>query len=170
VRHRRRHAEPIDPHELAAHRLDPTLGPSLPVPLPRKRVSPLRLLGYFALAVAVLALVTGNVGRHAPEVDGSCTKPGLAFDRTSVRSQAPVRWAAKGPADARVVIGIDTTALPGTRAEGRLAGPVPLEDCAADGLFGVPVKPGDHVLTAFLVSPDGTARVLRTQRLEVTDP
>lgn len=162
--------EPLfDPYELGARRSDPEFAALEPLPpLPgARRNSALRLLGYGVAGVVVLSLIRGGNGSTAPRPPGSCTQPAASFAGKSVKTYGGMRWSASGPADASVVIGIDTSALPTTGGTGRLAGPVALTGCRASGVVGIEVPAGRHVLTAYLVKADGTATVLLSQPIGV---
>jgi hypothetical protein len=164
----RRQQEPFDPHELGARRSDPTLAALEPIPdLPRSRWNGKNLLAYFVLGVVIIAFVRDGVGRPAPVADGSCTKPAFVLDQTEVRLYGVIRWSAAGPAGSSVVFGIDTSSLPSGLADGKLAGPLPLEGCRATGRFGVGAPLGDHVVTVFNVARDGRVTTVGTEKITV---
>lgn len=155
---RRRQASLPDAYELAVQRVDPE-APQLtgdPLEVPR-HVSTRVLVVMLGLVLVGVTLAKVAGGGSVPAVHGSCTAPAYALDRTHVRQYGVVTWAATGPAADRFVLGVDTTTVPADRPHGRLFPQVPLTGCRAHGRFGVLVPPGRHVVTAFLVAPDGTA-------------
>ena len=166
----RREPERLDPHELGARRSDPGLAAFEPLPPNPRRVSVKNLLAYFVLGVLVVALIREGAGRGGPKVDGSCTRAAFAVNKTDVASYGVLTWSATGPAGSKVVFAIDTSTLPTSAADGLLLGPVTLTSCRAHGRFGVPVPPGNHVLTVFTVRTDGAATVLGTAKLTVNPP
>ncbi len=161
---------PFDPYEIGARNSDPELGALQPMAPAPPRMPPLKLLGLLAVAGLALAVVQGGIGGSGPSVDGSCSKPAVAFDKDSVDQYAVVRWKATGPSGSTVVLGLD-------RAEGDLTVPTGealvarsvLSECLADGRFGLRAEPGAHTVTAYLVT-DGTVSVLSTTKLVVTAP
>lgn len=163
----RKEPELLDPHELGMRRSDPALGALEPLPPGPPRIAPLKLLAYFAIGVVVVAVLRDGVGGGAPAVTGSCTMPAFALNKESIRSNGALKWSATGPADATVVIGLDTTSVPSTREDGKLSGPTALKDCKADGLFGVRAPDGRHQVTAYLVKADGTSSVVSTSTIIV---
>ncbi|MCW2600431.1 MAG: hypothetical protein JWM02_2260 [Frankiales bacterium] len=167
----RRDPERLDPYELGVRRSsDPSLGAFEPLPRAPRRVSTRRLLVYFVLGVIAIGLIRSNTGSGAPRVAGSCTKAAFAVDKTNVTSYGALRWSAAGPAEDRVAFAVDTSTLPTSGAHGLLLGPVPLTGCKASGRFGVPLPAGQHLLTVFTVTPDGTATVLGTRKITVDPP
>jgi len=157
----------FDPHELGARRSDPTIAALEPFPPAPRRTSTKRLMAYFVVGVIVVAVLRDGAGRGAPAVTGSCMSPAFALDKSEVRSYGVLKWSATGPADAHLVIGVDTLRVPTTFTEGKLAGPVALRDCKATGRFGMRAPEGDHVLTIFLVAADGSSRALATRKIVV---
>ena len=164
MRRSRKH-QTLDAYELAIWRGDPTLEPRLPNP---SRFNSKKMLGLFFLGVVLITVTRGDVGRGAPAVGGSCTAPAFALDKTAVKSGGVLRWSATGPADAMLVIGVDTTTLPTSFEAGRLAGPVPLPGCKATERFAMRAPAGERVVTIFLVAADGRATVLTTKQVRVT--
>jgi hypothetical protein len=163
-----RRKEPVfDPHEFGARRSDPGLGAFEPLPPNPRRITTKNLLVYFILGVIVVAFIREGTGRGSVKVDGSCTKPAFALEKTEVTTYGVLKWSAAGPADRRLVFGVDTSTAPKNAATGLLLGPVRLTDCKAHGRFGVPVPAGEHVLTAFLLAPDGTSTVIGSKKLTV---
>jgi hypothetical protein len=160
---RRRRPEPLDPHELAAARLRGGLEPFEPLPPDPRPIDRKRLLLYVLVGVVVVGVLRDGLGRGAPAVHGSCTKPAFALDRSEVGQYGVVKWSVAGPSGARVVITADTV----TPATGRLLGPLPLKQCRASGRFGVPLSDGDHVLRVYLSEPDGGTSLVGTQKLVV---
>jgi hypothetical protein len=165
VRLRRERDRP-DPHELAAERLSDGLGPYEPLPPQLERYDRKRLLLLVVLGGITVAVLRDGLGRGAPPVAGSCTKPAFSFDRDRIRVDLALKWAVAGPSGSSVIVTADSTSAD----EGRLLGPVELRGCKADGLFGVPLSDGTHVLRVFLRAPDGTTALLGQQDLEVDVP
>jgi hypothetical protein len=163
---RRRRPEPLDPHELAAARLRSGLEPFEPLPPNPRPIDRKRLLFYALVGVVVVGVLRDGLGRGAPPVDGSCTKPAFALDREEVGQYGVVKWSVAGPSGAQVVITADTTST----AIGRLLGPLPLKQCKASGRFGVPLSDGDHVLRVFLQEPGGATTLVGSQKLVVNAP
>ena len=159
----------FDPHEYGAARSDPGLGAFEPLPPSGRRITNRQLLTYFFCGVVLIASFRAG-SNPAPVVKGSCTSPGFALSKTEVKSYGTLKWSAAGPQDATVVLGIDTRSLPGPRDDGLLSGPHRLKGCKASGLFGVRVPEGNHILTVYLVSADGTSKVLGTEKLIVDAP
>ena len=162
----RRERDKPDHSELAAERLRGGLEAFEPLPPTLRRYDRKRLLLFVVLGALVVAVIRDGVGKGAPPVSGSCTRPGFAFDRTSVRTDGAVKWAVAGPTGSSVIVTADSES-PGT---GRLLGPVPLKGCKADGRFGVPLEDGDHVLRVFLRAPDGAVTLVGKKPLEVDGP
>jgi hypothetical protein len=176
ARRRREPAEPADPfaqpdpYEQAVQRhaaADPLSAVGEEPPAYPRRISTRTLLLVFGGLFAVLLLLKVGSDQHFPAVQGSCTSPAYALDRTKVKQYGVVSWAARGDAADSFVLGIDTTAVPADRAHGRLFPQVRLTGCAAHGRFGVLVPPGKHVVTAFVVGPDGTGTAVGTTKLTV---
>jgi hypothetical protein len=168
---RRQRAPGPDAYEQAVLRVDPE-APALsgePMEVPR-HISTRVLLGLLAVVIAGVTLAKVAVGDRYPSVHGSCTAPAYALDRTHVKQYGVVAWAATGAATDHFVLGVDTAQVPADRAHGRLFPQVPLTGCRAHGRFGVLVAPGRHVVTAFLVAPDGTARAVGSTTLQVDAP
>ena len=155
-----------DASELAYERMRPDLEPVVPLPPSLHRVSRRRLLVYAAMFVMVLGVLRGGLGRGAPPVDGSCDRPGFAFDRVAVDQDRPVKWSVAGPDGTDVVITANSTS-PGQNV---VLGPLPLEDCGASGRFGVRLGDGDHVMRVFLLRPDGGSTLVGQQTLTVNAP
>lgn len=141
------------------------LEPYEPLPEGLKRFSPRRLMVYVLLAVVAVAVVRAGSGKEALEVDGSCTDPGFAFDRSAVRQERLVTWSVAGLTGAQVIVTADSASAD----EGQVQPPVTLTDCKATGRFRVTLDEGNHVLRVFLREPDGTTRAVGTHPLEV-DP
>ena len=160
----------FDPYEYGARNSNPELAALQPLPPLLDRLQPRKWLGWFVLGIVVLAVLRGGVGGGGPSVDGSCTDPGFALDRTEVDQYAALRWSAAGPTGSSVVLGLDTTALPTSAEAGRVTGPVALQDCRAGGVLGVRAEPGDHTLVAYLVAQDGSVRELSSTKVVVTRP
>ena len=155
-----------DPAELAYERLRAEAEPRVPLPPRLQRVDRKRLVVYAFLVLVVGAVVKDGLGRGAPRVDGSCTSPGFAFDRTEVLQDHAGKWAVAGPSGAQVVITADSD----NPAVGRLLGPLTVQHCHGDGRFGVPLTDGDHVLHVFLLRPSAAPQQLGTARLTVNAP
>ena len=162
---RRRHDRP-DSHELAAERLNAGVGPYEPLPAELKNYNGKRLMMLAALGIFVALLLGGRHGSSGPPVTGSCAKPGFSFDKTSIRYYGAVRWSVAGPDGSSVIITADSTSAD----SGRLAGPVPINECKASGRMGVPLKGGSHLLRVFLRSADGTDTLLGQKALQVNAP
>lgn len=166
---KRTEPEPFDPYALGARRSDPELAALEPLPAAPRRLPTKTLLVYFVLGVAVIAFIREGTGRPL-KVDGSCTKPAFALNRTEVKSGGVLKFGATGPATDSVVFGLDTDAVPTSTSPALLYGPALLTGCKAGGRFGVQTPEGNHVLTVFLVHPDGSFTVLGTQKLVIDDP
>lgn len=166
----RRKPQDLDQSELAYERLSSGVGPYEPLPPGLQRFNRKQLLVYALLLVLVVAVFRDGIGRPPPEADGSCSRPAFAFDQTEVRVDGVVKWSVAGPTGSRVVVGADTTTVPTTVAEGKLLGPVALQDCKASGRFGVPLTDGEHQLRVFLIAPDGTVTTLGPHALTVNGP
>jgi hypothetical protein len=162
----RKRPDPPDPHELAAERLRGGLEPFEPLPSGLARFDRKRLVLFVIMGGLMVAILRDGIGRGAPPVDGSCTKPGFAFDRSSVRVDGAVKWAVAGPTGSAVIVTADSESA----GVGRLVGPVALKDCKASGRFGVPLTDGNHVLRVFLRSADGVVTPLGEKPLEVDGP
>ena len=159
---RRRRDRP-DPYERAAQRMRDELQPFEPLPEALHRFNPARLGLYVLLALVAFALLRAGSDRDAPAVDGSCIRPGFAFDHHDIRAGGALRWAVAGPTGATVVVTADSTSID----DGTLVGPVVLRGCKASGVTGIPLKSGEHVLRVFLRRPDGTVQLLGSRPLEV---
>ena len=96
------------------------LEPFEPLPPDPRRTDRKRLLLYVVLGVVVIGVLRDGLGRGAPPVHGSCTKPAFALDRAEVRQYGVVKWSVAGPSGAQVVITADNASA-GT---GRLLGPL----------------------------------------------
>lgn len=155
-----------DPSEQAYDRLTAPAAPYEPLPAQLRRFDLKRWLLYAVLLFVVVAVFRDGVGRGAPEVDGACDRPAFALDKAEVDQDAPVKWAVKGPTGDQVVI----TANSASPSTGRVLGPLPLEGCAADGLFGASLPDGEHVIRVFLLRPDGSHVVLGQKVLTVNAP
>ncbi|MFN2538835.1 MAG: hypothetical protein ABR549_11935 [Mycobacteriales bacterium] len=156
---RRRAEPPLDPFERAARRVDPQYAVLAEAAAPPRSLRAPRLLLYFGVLVVVAALA--KRGGDDPSLTKSCTTPGFAIGSTSVEPGAPVRWSVTGPASDHVVLGLDDAATPPTSP---LAGPRQLAGCLVHGAFRAPESPGEHTVTAFVVTPRGSA----TARLSET--
>lgn len=163
---RRRRFDRPDPHELAAERLNAGLGPYEPLPEQLRRYNGKRIVLLAALALVAAVVIGGHNGASRPPVSGSCSKPAFAFDHTEIRYYGAVKWSVAGPSGSSVIITGDSESAD----RGRLAGPVPIKDCKADGRMGVPLDGGRHVVRVFLRSPDGRDTVLGTASLLVNAP
>lgn len=163
---RRRRGDRPDPHELAAERMRTGLEPFEPLPPQLRRYDRKRLLVMVLMGALVVAVLRDGLGRGAPPVDGSCTRPAYAFDRDEVGQAGVIKWSAAGPTGSYVIVTADS---PSPDAH-RLLGPLPLKDCRASGLFGVPLSDGSHVLRVFLRRPDGATSVIGERRVEVNLP
>ena len=163
---RKRPVDRPDQHELAAERMAAGLGPFEPLPETLRRFDRKRQVLLFLLGAIALLLYRGAQTGGPPSASGSCTRPAFDFDHTSVRYYGTVRWSVAGPAGSSVVITADSASV----TTGRLAGPVALKDCRAQGRFGVPLPDGTHLIRVFLVSGDGTTTVLGTKDLVVHAP
>ena len=169
---RRRHDRP-DPHERTAERIQAGLEPFEPLPPGLQRYDRKQLIWLLILGGVTVAVLRDGLGRGAPPVDGSCTRPAFAFDRDEVGQQSGVvKWSVAGPSGASVFVTVDSTSI----ESGHLLGPVELKDCKASGRFGV-VLPGavlltdgSHVLRVFLRLPDGTVQLLGSRPLTVNAP
>jgi hypothetical protein len=162
----RRHRDQPDASEQAAARLRAGLEPFEPLPPDPRPINRKKLLLYVFLGVLVVGVLRDGLGRGAPSVDGSCTRPAFALDRSEVGQYGVVKWSVAGPTGAQVVITADTT----TTSTGRLLGPLPLKQCKASGRFGVPLSDGDHVLRVFLLGTDGATSLVGSQKLVVNAP
>jgi hypothetical protein len=166
-------ASGFDPHEFGARRSTPELAGIDPIPrLFSSRFSPKNLLLYFVLGVVVVAFVRAGVGRPQPKVARSCTTPAFELVNTEVKQYGVIKWSATGPNGTRVVFVMDangSTAVPTTAEAGLLAAPGPLKDCQASGRFGIRAGEGDHVVTALAVAADGTATVIGTEKILVSN-
>ena len=155
----------FDPYEFGARNADPELGALQPLPPAPKRIPTLQLLAYFVAGVVVVAVLRG-VGRPAPAAEGSCADPGFRLSATDVDQFGVLKWSATGPAEGRVVLGLDTSGVP--VATGKLAGPVALTGCRASGQFGMPAAAGEHRVVAYLLRPDGSSTVVSTVEVTVS--
>ena len=140
------------------------LQPFEPLPDALHRFNPARLGLYVLLAIVAFALLRAGSGRDAPAVDGSCIRPGFAFDHHEIRHGGVLRWAVAGPTGATVVVTADSTGV----EDGTLFGPVALRGCKASGATGITLKDGDHVLRVFLSGPNGSYRPIGEHALVVT--
>ncbi|HUR13618.1 MAG TPA: hypothetical protein VM097_03905 [Mycobacteriales bacterium] len=163
---RRRRPEKLDLHEQAAQRMRAGLEPFEPLPPDPRRIDRKRLLLYVFVGAVLVAVFRDGLGRGAPPVEGSCTKPAFALDRVEVAQYGVVKWSVAGPTGAQVVITADTPSAD----TGRLVGPLPLKQCKASGRFGIPLADGDHVLRVFLRQVDGTTTLVGQQTLTVNVP
>jgi hypothetical protein len=153
-----------DPHEYAAERLGAGIGPFEPLPEELRRSHRRRIILYVVIGLVVVAVLRDGLGRGAPPVHGSCTKPAFAFDRDEVRQDGVVKWSVAGASGSYVIITADSASA----ASGRLLGPLPLKHCGASGRFGVPLREGDHVLRVFLRSPSGATSLVGSQKVVVS--
>lgn len=162
---RRRRPDAPDLHEQAASRMRAGLEPFEPLPPDPRPVDRKRLLFFILVGVVVVGVLRDGLGRGAPAVHGSCTKPAFALDRSEVGQYGVVKWSVAGPTGDQVVITADAASA----ASGRLLGPVPLKQCKASGRFGVPLSDGNHVLRVFLLDA-GATRLVGSQKLVVNAP
>ena len=121
------------------------------------------------MGVVVVALLRDGIGSGAPTLAKSCAKAAYALSADSVRPQGVLKWSATGPAEASVVFAIDVSAVPDAGSDDLLAGPIPLTGCERHGQFGVAAPSGEHVVSVFLVGPDGTTTTVGTSELTVDD-
>lgn len=160
---RQRRFDRPDPHELAAQRMRAAYGPYEPLPNELRRLNSKKVLVYAALAVAVVALLSSELGGGSPQVKGSCTEPAAALDRKDVTQFGLVSWSVAGPTGAEVVLTADAA----TPDAGQLQPPVPVKDCKAEGRFAARLSDGEHVVRVFLRQTDGSTRLLTTETLVV---
>jgi hypothetical protein len=118
------------------------------------------------VGVVALAAVRSGGGGKAPAPPGSCDRPALALGDAEVRSGRLVSWSVSGPTGERVVLTADSA----SPDRGRVAGPVELTGCAANGRFLVQLDEGKHVVRGFLLRADGTSRPVGTRQLVVDAP
>lgn len=167
---RRKKAEPLfDPHEFGARRSDPDLAAFEPLPPNARRYSNKQLLYLFFLAVVFVAVYRLGSER-VPAVDGSCTKPAFALSKTELKQYGVINWSVAGPSTSKVVIGIDTSAVPTSLETGLLTGPRVLKGCKAGGLFGVRTPEGPHTVVVYLVDAAGTSTVVGSTKITVDRP
>ena len=166
----RRRPEPsLDPFERAARRSDPDYAllaeagdVADATPPPGQRATRLLLM----LGVLVAALAVANGGRNeGPALKGSCTKAAFALGSASVLKDAPMAWSAVGPEEASVAFALDSPVTPSVQL---LDGPTPLHGCAARGSFPFRAGRGEHQVTAYLLSPDGTTTRIATRKVTVS--
>jgi hypothetical protein len=164
----RRRQPDWDPYELGARRSDPELAalePVVPSP-PRIRTSTVLLVAVAAIAFVLFSRGTFGSGSSGPAVTGSCTSPAVALSTDTTRSYGVLAWSATGPSASSVVIGLDTSSVPGPGD--RLSAPVPLTGCRAHGRVGVHGPVGAHRLTFYAVAPDGSATLIATKPVQIT--
>ena len=159
----------FDPYELGARNADPDNGGLEPLSPLLHRIQPMKWLGWFAVAVVVLTVFRTSLARP-PEAKGSCSSPAFAVSSKDVDRYGALRWSANGPTGSSVVLGLDTTVLPTSAADGRVTGPVAVKDCAAHGVLGVQAEPGEHTVVAYLVAKDGTSREVTRTKVTVNAP
>ena len=159
----------FDPYELGARNADPDSAGLEPLPALLDKVQPMKWLGWFAVLVVLVAVFRTSVG-GGPQVDGSCTEPAFALSSTQVDQYAALRWSASGPPGSSVVLGLDTTAVPTSAADGRVTGPLAVKDCAAHGVLGFRAEPGPHTVVAYLVAKDGSTSEVSRTKVTVTQP
>jgi len=157
---------PFDPYELGARNSDPELGALQPLPPAPPRMSPLKLLGLFAVGVVVVAVVRDGLGGKGPAVARSCSTPAVALSKDAVDPNEVVRWTATGPSGATVVLSLDSPTAPATD-DAHLLGRQVLADCTASGQFGVRAPAGRHTVTTYVLGPDGSVRKVATLDLTV---
>jgi hypothetical protein len=164
----RRRQPDWDPYEFGARRSDPELAALEPIAgsPPRVRTSTVLLVAVAAVAFVLFSRGTFGRDHPGPAVTGSCTSPAVSLSKDTTRTYGALEWSATGPSGSSVVIGLDTTSLPG--AADRLSAPVPLTGCRAHGRVGVHGAVGPHRLTFFAVAPDGSATVLATKAVHIT--
>lgn len=190
---RRRAAPPFDPYEAAAGRMEqarraaevgdtspPPPGMDLgPMPRPRWKLAAL------VIAVALLAgILQSGRSAKAPELAADCTRSQLRLSTTEVRQGRPVRWSATGTEGSAVILAVDVASfaknaggqyvvrpLPGHTVEQTQAASreVRLTGCAASGLFGATVPPGEHTVTMFRLTGAGSAPLVSV-KLTVDSP
>ena len=158
---RRRPEPPLDPFERAARRADPDYAVLAEAAEPPKSLRAPRLLLMFGALVVATALVRSG-GRA--DLERSCTTPGFALSDADVTPNAPLEWAATGPAEDHVVLALDS---PQVLPTSPVDGPTNLTGCLVHGSFPVQVHPGQHQVTAFVVTPDGTVVARLTKTLTV---
>ena len=161
--------DPFDPYEIGARNSDPELGALQPLPPAPPRMSPLKLLGLFAVGVVLIAIVKDGVGTPPPKVVRSCRTPAVTLSKDSVKQYAVVRWAATGPSGSTIVLSLDSPTTPATDDQ-HLLGRKALADCTASGQFGVRAPAGKHTVTTYVVGSDGTATKVATTYLAVESP
>jgi hypothetical protein len=160
---------PFDPYEIGARNSDPELGALQPLPPAPPRMSPLKLLGLFAVGVVVVAVGRDSLGGRGPTVARSCSTPAVVLSKDAVDQFEVVRWSATGPSGATVVLSLDSPAAPATDEE-HLLGRRVLADCTASGQFGVRAPAGTHTVTTYLLRPDATVVTVATRTLTVATP
>ncbi|HVE74709.1 MAG TPA: hypothetical protein VNA30_06450 [Mycobacteriales bacterium] len=140
------------------------------------RVGPLGLLMGVLLILAVGSGVRYGGASREPQLERSCTTPALALSVDSARPGAAIRWTAVGPADTRVVLGVDVAelrpdlspvAVPG-RTPQVVGEPRLLTGCRISGVFGVQVPVGKHEVVLLRVTEAGGEPVAR-RPLELTE-
>ncbi len=156
-----RHQRP-DPYERA---VDEQLTTDAPPP---RTMRPLKVLGIFAVGAVAFALGQNGLPGDGPAIDGGCDRPAFVLSDKEVRQYGSVRWSVTGPRGTTLVIAVDATAPPEPGPQRLVT--TTLDSCQVHGAFGVPTGSGDHTVTAFLLSPDGTSRTAGTVPLSVVAP
>lgn len=189
---RRRGTPQFDPYEAAAGRMERSrratemgdVGPPPPgVELPAMQ-RPRWKLALLVIAVALLAgIVQSNRQAAAPKLAADCTRSQLRLSPNEVRQGRPVRWSATG-ANGAVILAVDVQSfakgaggryvvrpLPGHSVDQTQAASreVRLQGCAAAGLFGATVPPGEHTVTMFRLTGTGSTPLV-SAKLTVDNP